>query len=71
MPGNHVVWKLVKGKTKVKNFKFFSSNFGPPNRGGDETRSGYVRYIQGNQPNVPARTTCRHGLYNSMVCART
>ena len=39
--------------------------------GGDETRSGYVRYIQGYQPNVPARTMCRHGLYNSMVRART
>ena len=31
--------------------------------GGDETRSGYMRYVQGNQPNVPAPTTCRHGLY--------
>ena len=39
--------------------------------GGDETRSGYVRYLQGNQSNVPAHTTCRHGLYNSMVCACT
>ena len=36
-----------------------------------DTRSGYVQYVQGNQPNVPARTTCRHGLYNSMVRART
>ena len=26
--------------------------------GGDETRSGYVRYVQGIQPNVPAHTTC-------------
>ena len=26
-------------------------------KGGNETRSGYVWYIQGNQPNVPARTT--------------
>ena len=40
-------------------------------KGGDETRSGYVQNVQGNQPNVPARTTCRHGLYNSMVRART
>ena len=24
--------------------------------GGDETRLGYVRYVQGIQPNVPART---------------
>ena len=39
--------------------------------GGNETRSGYVWYVQGNHPNVPARTACRHGLYNSMVCART
>ena len=30
-----------------------------------------MQYIQGIQPNVPARTTCRHGLYNSMLCART
>ena len=37
----------------------------------DETRSGYVRYVQGYQPNVPARTMCRHGLYNSMVRAQT
>ena len=37
--------------------------------GGDETRSGYMRYIQGIQPNIPACTTCRHGLNNSMVCA--
>ena len=36
---------------------------------GDETRSSYVRCVQGNQPNIPARTTCRHGLYNSMVHA--
>ena len=34
--------------------------------GGDETRSGYVRYVQGIQPNVPAHTMCRHGLYNSV-----
>ena len=39
--------------------------------GDDETRSGNVRYVQGIQPKVPARTMCRHGLYNSMVCART
>ena len=26
-------------------------------------RSGYMRYIQGIQPNVPARNKCRHGLY--------
>ena len=25
--------------------------------GGDETRSGYVQYGQGIQPNVPAHTT--------------
>ena len=30
-----------------------------------------MRYVQGNQPNVPAPTTHRHSLYNSMVCART
>ena len=28
-------------------------------KGGDETRSGYMQYVQGNQPNVSARTTCR------------
>ena len=39
--------------------------------GGDETRLGYMQYVKGNQPNVPARTICRHGLYNSMVHART
>ena len=26
-------------------------------------RSGYVQYVQGIQPNVPAHTSCRHGLY--------
>ena len=25
-----------------------------------------MRYVQGNQPNVPAPTMCRHGLYNSV-----
>ena len=35
--------------------------------GVDETRSGYVRYVPVMQADVPARTTCRHGLYNSMV----
>ena len=25
---------------------------------------GYVRYIQGIQPNVPAHTKCRHGFYH-------
>ena len=25
---------------------------------------GYVRHVQGIQPNVPAGTTCRHGLYD-------
>ena len=40
-------------------------------KGEDEKRSGYMRYVQGIQPNVPAHTTCRHGLYNSMVHART
>ena len=29
--------------------------------GGDETRLGYVQYVQGIQPNIPARTACRHG----------
>ena len=28
--------------------------------GGDETRLRYVRFVQGNQPNVPAHTMCRH-----------
>ena len=37
--------------------------------GGDEMRSGYMVYVQGIQPNAPARTTCRHGLYT--VHART
>ena len=32
--------------------------------GRNETRSGYVQYVQGIQPNEPACTTCRHGLYN-------
>ena len=32
-------------------------------KGGDETRSGYMQYVQGNQPNVPACTMCWHGLY--------
>ena len=35
--------------------------------GGDKTRSGYVRYVQGIQPYVPAFTAWRNGLYNSMV----
>ena len=39
-------------------FTFFATKIG-----GDETRLGYVRYVQGIQPNVPAHTTCRHGLY--------
>ena len=40
--------------------------------GDDETRSGYMRCIQGNQPNVPVcKTMCRHGLNNSMVRAHT
>ena len=39
--------------------------------GGNETRSGYLQYIQGIQSNLPARTTCRHGLYNSVVHACT
>ena len=43
---------------------FFPTNAKYGNRGGDEMRSGYVRYVQGNQPNVPACTMCRHGLYN-------
>ena len=29
----------------------------PIKMGGDETRSGYVQYVQGIQPNVPARAT--------------
>ena len=28
--------------------------------GGDETRSGYVQYVQGIQPNAPAVTTFIH-----------
>ena len=32
-------------------------------QGGDETRSGYVRYVHGIQPNIPAHITCKHGLY--------
>ena len=40
---------------------------GLANFGGDETRSGYVRSVQGVQLNVPAH----HGLYNSMVRAHT
>ena len=39
--------------------------------GGDETRLGYVPYVQGNQSNVPASTTSRLGLYNSVVNACT
>ena len=35
--------------------------------GGNETRSGYLRYVPVIQADVPACTTCRHGLYNSMV----
>ena len=27
------------------------------NIGGNETRSGYVQFVQGIQPNVPAQTT--------------
>ena len=34
-------------KTKCKNLKI--------KYGGDETRSGYVGYVQGNQPNVPCK----------------
>ena len=30
--------------------------------GGDETRLGYLRYVQGNQPYVPARTMWRLGI---------
>ena len=30
--------------------------------GGDETSSGFMRYVGGNQPNVTACTTCRHGV---------
>ena len=37
----------------IRNLKF----------GRDEMRSGYVRYIQGNHPNLPSG---RQGLYNSM-----
>ena len=40
----------------------FLDGFGQLKIGGDETRSGYMWYIQGIQPNVPARTTCRQGL---------
>ena len=39
--------------------------------GGDETRSGYMRCVQGIQHNVSAHTTCRHGLYNSLVHAHS
>ena len=35
----------------------FLDGFGQLKIGGDETRSGYMRYIQGIQPNVPARIT--------------
>ena len=38
--------------------------FDSTQKGGDETRLGYVRYVQGIQPNVPAP-------YNSMVRAHT
>ena len=31
--------------------------------GGNETRSGYMRYIPVMHADVPACTTCRHGLY--------
>ena len=30
-----------------------------------------MQCVQSIQPNVPAHTTCRHGLYNSMVHACT
>ena len=39
--------------------------------GGDETRSGYMRYIPVIQADISAHTTCRHALYNSLVRART
>ena len=67
----------ISGKVLGVPFQRFQDPFRglPPwknsiNLGGDETRSGYKRYIKGIQPNVPTRTTCRHGLYNSMVRAR-
>ena len=41
-------------------YKFCHNKFG-----GDETRLGYERYVQGIKPNIPARTTCRHGWYKS------
>ena len=36
--------------------------------GGDEMRLGYLKYVQGIQPNVPACTMCRHGLYLYGTC---
>ena len=36
----------------------------------DETRSGYVRYVQGIQPNVPARTCYETFMFRRVTYAR-
>ena len=47
--------------------KLHSAHLTLANTRGDETRrSGSVQYVQGNQTNIPAHTTCRHGLYKYM-----
>ena len=40
-----------------------------PNFGGDETRSGYMQYVQGIQPNIPARTTFIYIYANLVILA--
>ena len=56
-----------KSGKRFENFTLAKRKLIDISKGGDETRLGYVWYVQGKQPNVPACTTCRHGLYNSMV----
>ena len=51
----------VKSSVWIQNLSL--CNLTGPVLGGDETRLGYVRYVQDIQPNVPAHTMCRHGLY--------
>ena len=53
---SHKYWKIGSESAQTGKYAFLwklASILEAIAKGGDETRSGYVQYVQGNQPNVP------------------